>query len=125
MRLLLIIALLAAVGCASKPKLYPNEKFEAVGPTAAQADIDNCIAKADAYLEGEKGKQMAKGAGTGAVMGGVVGVLFGGGIRGAARGAAAGGIIGGTGAALSPEQMKRQYVNTCLGKMGYQVLGWD
>lgn len=121
---LFILALLIA-SCASRPKLYPNEKFESVGKVAAEADVDDCMKKADVYLEGEKAKQVAKGAGKGAVMGGVIGGLFSGGIRGMARGAVAGAAIGGTGAALSPERLKEQYVNTCLHKKGYQVLGWD
>lgn len=111
--------------CASRPKLYPNQKFETVGAPAAEADVDQCMAKADEYLKGEKAKQVAKGAGRGAVMGGVIGGLFSGGLRGAARGAVAGGAIGGTASALSPEQLKRQYVNNCLSEKGYQILGWD
>lgn len=113
------------VGCASRPRLYPNEKYEQVGAQAAEKDIDDCVQQAEAYLQGEKGRQVAKGAGQGAVMGGVIGGLFSGGLRGAARGAVAGGAVGGTAAALSPERLKQQYVNTCLSKKGYQVLGWN
>lgn len=128
MRLILATTILMAAfltACASRPKLYPNEKFESVGPVHAESDVDRCMKMADEYLKGEKGKQVAKGAGKGAVMGGVIGGIFSGGLRGAARGAVAGGAIGGTASALSPEQLKRQYVNTCLGRKGYQVLGWD
>lgn len=122
-----IIAIVAMTlsACASRPRLYPNEKFESVGQQVAEADIDECMKKADAYLSDEKTKQVATGAGKGAVMGGVIGGLFTGGIRGAVRGAAAGGVIGGTAGALTPKQLQHQYVNTCLAKKGYQVLGWD
>lgn len=124
----LLIAVVIAIfssGCASRPKLYPNNKFESVGPQVAESDINDCMKQADEYLKGEKAKQVTKGAGRGAVMGGVIGGIFSGGLRGAARGAVAGGAIGGTASALSPEQLKRQYVNTCLSKKGYHVLGWD
>lgn len=113
------------IACASRPRLYPNEKFESVGPKIAESDIDACIKKADEYLSNEKSKQVATGAGKGAVMGGVVGGLLSGGLRGAVKGAAFGGAVGGTAGALSPKQLQHQYVNTCLAKKGYQVLGWD
>ena len=121
----LFFFLLLFSACASRPQLYPNAKFEQVGAQAAKADVDSCIAKADAYLENEKAKQVASGAGKGAVMGGVVGGLFSGGFRGMARGAVAGAAIGGTAGALSPKQLQRQFVNQCLAEKGYQVLGWD
>lgn len=124
-RILLVLVGMSFVACASRPRLYPNEKFESVGPKAAEADIDNCMKKAEQYLSDEKSKQVATGAGKGAVMGGVIGGLFSGGLSGAVRGAAAGGAIGGTAGALTPKQIQHQYVNTCLGKKGYQVLGWD
>jgi hypothetical protein len=123
-KLALIFVIFTLAACASKPKLYPNAKFESVGQEAAQKDIDHCIAKADKYLEGQKGKQMAKGAGAGAVMGAVIGGVFGG-VRGIGRGAVGGAAVGTAGAALSPEQMKQRYVNKCLAEQGYEVLGWD
>ncbi|OFZ18216.1 MAG: hypothetical protein A2Z20_11880 [Bdellovibrionales bacterium RBG_16_40_8] len=121
----LIILSLFLTACASRPRLYPNEKFEQVGAQAAKSDVDACISKADAYLENEKAKQVATGAGKGAVMGGVVGGLFSGGLRGMARGAVAGAAVAGTAGALSPKQLQRQFVNKCLADKGYQVLGWD
>ena len=113
------------MGCASRPRLYPNQKFEAVGPKVADADVDTCIKKADAYLDNEKTKQVATGAGKGAAMGGVIGGLFSGGLQGAVRGAAVGGAVGGTAGALSPKQLQHQYVNRCLHEKGYEVLGCD
>lgn len=129
MKILSLLLLLVSVSCASKPKLYPNEKLKSVGKKAAQKDIDRCIADADAYLESSKGKQIAKGAGSGAVIGGAMGAvsglftgnLGGGLIRGGAIGAAGGGAVGG----LSPDQVKRNYTNQCLAEQGYQVIGWD
>lgn len=129
MKLSLILALLVLVGCASKPKLYPNEKLKTVGRTQADADIDQCIADADAYLESSKGKQIARGAGAGAAvgaaMGAVTGIFTGNVGRGLVQGGAIGAAGGATAGALTPDQIKRRYVNQCLADKGYHVLGWD
>lgn len=129
MKFLSIFILIFLVSCSSRPKLYPNEKLKSVGKAASQKDIDKCIADAEAYLESSKGKQVAKGAGAGAVIGGAMGAVsgmftgnFGRGLmRGGAIGAAGGGAVG----ALSPDEIKRRYVNTCLAEKGYHVIGWD
>lgn len=121
--------LLFLVACASKPQLYPNQKLKTVGKETAQKDIDKCIAEADEYLESSKGKQVAKGAGAGAAIGaamGAVGGMFTGNMgRGLVRGGAIGAAGGGAAGAVSPDQLKRRYVNQCLGEKGYRVLGWD
>lgn len=122
--LLLIIA-----SCASRPQLYPNSKLKSVGKAAAKSDVDKCIADAEEYLESSKGKQVAKSAGGGAVIGAAMGAVSGmftgnlgrGLIRGGAVGAAGGTAVG----ALSPDQVKKNYVNQCLAEQGYQVIGWD
>jgi uncharacterized membrane protein len=124
-----LLLLLVVASCASRPKLYPNEKLKSVGKEASKADIDQCIKDGDEYLESSKGKQIAKGAGFGASVGAVMGAVagaftgnFGKGLaQGAAMGAAGGGVSGG----LSPDQVKRNYVNQCLYDKGYQVIGWD
>ncbi len=121
--------LILLVGCASRPKLYPNAKLKSMGKANAEADVDRCIADGDEYLESSKGKQIAKSAGAGAVVGAAMGTvagmftgnLGGGLVRGGAIGAAGGGAAG----AVSPDQLKRRYVNECLGEKGYRVLGWD
>jgi uncharacterized membrane protein len=128
-RVFLVSMVLVLVSCASRPKLYPNEKLKSVGKERAQKDTEKCIADADAYLESSKGKKVAKSAGAGAVIGGAMGAVSGmftgnigsGLLRGGAIGAAGGGAAG----ALSPDQIKRRYVNQCLAEKGYQVLGWD
>lgn len=123
------LALLLLASCASKPKLYPNEKLKTVGKDAAAKDIDQCIADADEYLESSKGKQVAKGAGAGAAigaaMGGVAGLFTGNLGRGLVRGGAIGAAGGGAAGAISPDELKRRYVNQCLADKGYRVLGWD
>ncbi len=120
---------LVFVGCSSKPKLYPNQKLKSVGRDQADLDIDQCIADADAYLESSKGKQIAKGAGAGAAVGAAMGAvtgLFTGNVgRGLVQGGAIGAAGGATAGALSPDEIKRRYVNQCLTEKGYHVLGWD
>lgn len=120
---------LILMSCASKPQLYPNQKLKSVGKDIAKKDIDQCIDDADKYLESSKGKQMAKGAGAGAAIGaamGAVGGMFTGNFgRGLVRGGAIGAAGGGAAGAVSPDQIKRRYVNQCLAEKGYQVLGWD
>ena len=57
---------------------------------------------------------------------GVVGGLFTGNIgRSVAVGAAVGGTAGGVSGALSPDQVKRQFINKCLKDKGYDVIGWS
>jgi hypothetical protein len=124
-----LFLLLLVVSCASRPTLYPNEKLKSVGKEASQEDIDQCIADGDAYLKSSKGKNVAKGAGAGAIIGGAIGAvggMFTGNLgSGLVRGGAMGAAGGGAGGALSPDELKRRYVNQCLGEKGYQVLGWD
>lgn len=123
------ILLVFLVACASRPKLYPNEKYKSVGKEIAQADIDHCIEEADEFVESSKGKKIAKGAGFGAVIGGAMGAvggLFTGNVvGGAARGGAIGAGGGAAAGSLSPDEIKHRYVNQCLADQGYQVLGWD
>lgn len=124
-----IVMLLILLSCASRPQLYPNQKLKTVGKEAAKKDVDRCIADADQYLESSKGKQVAKGAGAGAVIGGAMGAvsgMFSGNMgRGLLRGGAIGAAGGGAAGAVSPDQLKRRYVNQCLAEKGYRVLGWD
>ncbi|MEI8346503.1 MAG: cell envelope biogenesis protein OmpA [Pseudomonadota bacterium] len=115
--------------CSSKPVLYPNEKLQAVGKEAAYEDVNRCMNAADNYMESGRGKRIARSAGKGAIFGGAVGavggLLSGDLTSGVIGGAAIGGTAGGVGEALSPDQIKHQYVNRCLARMGYEVIGWD
>ena len=128
-KILTLFALFSFASCASRPQLYPNAKLKTVGKQAAKKDIDRCMAEAEDYVESSKGKKIAKGAGAGAAIGaamGAVGGMFtgnmgGGLVRGGAIGAAGGGVAG----ALSPDEIKKRFVNQCLADKGYQVLGWE
>ena len=128
-KIILLILILFLTACASRPQLYPNEKLKSIGKEASQKDIDKCIADGDEYLKSSKGKNIAKGAGAGAAIGaamGAVGGMFTGNMgSGLVRGGAIGAAGGGTAGALTPDQLKRRYVNQCLADKGYRVLGWD
>ena len=127
MRYLFILLLMTS--CASRPQLYPNQKLKTVGKEAAKKDVDQCIADSEEYLESSKGKQVAKGAGAGAAvgaaMGAVSGMFTGNFGRGLVQGGAIGAAGGGAAGAISPDQVKRNYVNQCLADKGYRILGWD
>jgi outer membrane lipoprotein SlyB len=120
---------LGLMGCASKPQLYPNQKLQTVGKEKANQDIKQCTELADKYLESGTGKRMAKGAGAGAVVGAAVGGalgLFTGNVgRGLVRGGTVGAVAGGAQGAMTPDQIKRNFVNKCLAERGYEVIGWD
>jgi hypothetical protein len=129
MRFFLFVAVLAlASGCAASPQLYPNEKLKSVGRDAADKDIEACEKLADDYMTSGKGKEIASGAGRGAAVGAVTGGVFGifshNILGGAVVGGAVGGAAGGAGAAVSPDQVKRNFINHCLEERGYKVMGW-
>ena len=140
-KLKIIITILTASAllssCSYKPILDQNDKYFQVGKEYAQQDIDKCMADGDAYLKEYKLRRAAKEAGRkaviGAVIGGVTGFLFGGNIRslgmGTAIGTGVGAAVGGLGVAgegkVSPDHIKQTYVSNCLGRQGYQVIGWE
>lgn len=128
-RITLLIIILILSSCASRPKLYPNQKLKSVGKEAAKKDIDKCLSDAENYLESSRGKKIARGAGAGAAIGAAMGAvsgLFTGNLgKGLVRGGAIGAAGGGAAGAISPDQIKHRYVNQCLAEKGYQVLGWD
>lgn len=129
MKVLFLFLLLGLVACSSRPTLYPNDKLKTVGKDAAEEEVDKCLADADAYLKSSKGKNIAKGAGAGAIIGGAMGAvagMFTGNVGGSlARGSAIGAAGGGATGALTPDQVKRNFVNQCLADKGYRVIGWD
>ena len=129
MRLITLLSLIILTSCASRPVLYPNNKLKNVGKEQANQDINICMEEAEAYLDSPTGKNILKGAGGGSLIGGAMGAvsgIFRGDIVGrAVRGAAIGGAGGGAAGALTPDTIKKRYVNSCLQKKGYRLLGWD
>ena len=128
-KLFVFIGLFIFVSCASKPVLYPNKEYKKVGKDKVDQDIELCMDDAEKYLDSGKGKNIAKGAGIGAILGGamgaVSGIFRGDVVGGAVQGAAIGGTGGAVGGSLTPDQIKRRFVNQCLAKKGYRVIGWD
>lgn len=128
----LLGCLMMAAACAShRPILDENRKFQKVGESRAEKDIDMCMSKADKYLEKHNkarlNRSVKRQAVGGAVVGGLFGALSGKGVGGAVGGAALGAGIGASGAYASrngPDPLKQNYVNNCLQRQSYVVLGW-
>jgi outer membrane lipoprotein SlyB len=133
-RWLPVLASLAVLcGCASqRPVLYPNAHYEAVGPKAADADIDQCMQLAKEQVgRATPGAKVATdtsvGGGSGAAIGAAAGAVRGHAGRDAAAGAAAGataGLLHGLFRSREPDPVFRGYVQTCLGERGYKTIGW-
>jgi tRNA U34 5-carboxymethylaminomethyl modifying GTPase MnmE/TrmE len=127
--IILIILCILLASCSSKPQIYPNAHFKKVGQKQADHDIKRCQAKASKFLKTSKAKKIMKsGVKTsiiGASFGASVGLLSGNFAQNTAEGAASGAAAGATRAAISPDRLKRRYVNHCLEKKGYKVIGWD
>jgi len=131
-----VLVLLAGclAGCAaSRPVLYPNERYNAVGAEVAEADIEACMARADqAGHESDKAAGVATdtaiGSGVGAAGGAAVGAVLGNAGRGAAVGAVGGGVgslIRGMMTANEPSPVYKNFVNRCLSDKGYLSIGWE
>jgi hypothetical protein len=135
--LLSLIIILAMIGCSGpRPILYPNAHFKEVGQKAAEQDIAECRAMAEAAgatpgkgKTAETAKNSAAGAGVGAVSGAVGGAVIGSAGRGAAIGAAGGATAGLLRGLLSgpskPNQAYINFVNRCLKERGYELTGWE
>ena len=129
-RLPLVLAATLLVSCATKPVIVPSEKLEQSGGAAPQADIDACLAEAKQAVESGRAQEVAKNTATGAAVGGAVGAATGA-VLGQGRGAGAGAAGGAAGAFVrsmlrwrDPDPIEKNYVNRCLRKRGYDVLGW-
>jgi hypothetical protein len=133
--LTLVIAL-AVEGCAStRPVLYPNEHFNAVGSEAAERDIASCMdlaesagANSDGSDAGQAAARTAGGAAVGAATGAVGGAVAGAAGSGAAIGAATGATAGLLHWIFSKPKRSpafETFVNRCLQERGYQPVGWD
>lgn len=128
---------LSLAGCASgRPILDENAKMSRVGEERAERDIDECLARADKYLARHKSdiqkKEVIKGAAGGAVVGGLIGALSGKGLGAAAGGAALGAGVGASSSYVDnkmvgvskEDHLKNRYVENCLKRKDYDVIGW-
>lgn len=132
---LLLCSLLILSACSAKrPVFYPNDHLQTVGKNQAQTDVDRCMAEAKEYgVKNDAGKTVGgktvRGAALGAAISAVVSAVFGGNVgRAAGAGAAGGataGAVNGAFDADEPNAVFKNYVNRCLGEMGYEVIGWQ
>ena len=145
MKTLSAIALATALaGCATtppaanRPQLYPNATFNRIGESAANAEIDACLAKAQAagHSPAANDNATAQGAARGGVMGGVAGVVgglvTGRGIEESLKlgvaSAAVGGAVGAAGGAMRPTHVNptyRNFVQRCVSEKGLEIIGWN
>lgn len=130
------LVLVTLAGCSSKksPVLYPNHHLNTVGQQTAQADIADCMRKAEASgANAGQAQQVARQTTNAAVVGGAAGAAAGAASsnrsvgRGAATGAAGAGtaaLVRGSIEAKNPSPIFKRYVDQCLRDKGYQPLGW-
>ena len=130
--ILLLVPL--ALGCAPKrPVLYPNETVKNVGWDAARRDVDECLKFAEAYgLEPNPAARTATSTAAGGAVGGATGAAWGA-VRGrnvgnragaGAAAGAAGGFVRGLFRWREPDPIQARFVQVCLRKQGYEVIGW-
>ncbi len=118
------------------PDLMPNEQYTKAGSAQADADVRYCMSQADMYVK-QSGKTSATDVATTTVGGAAVGAgagALGGAIMGGkvGRATAAGATIGAI-AGLASEGSKvgehseyyERFVENCLSKKGYAVVGWS
>jgi len=136
--IVLAVTVLSFVACAGpEPMLRSNAKFQLQGREAAKLDVAACQQKIEAAGlkpgTGNRGGNVAAGAGLGLSSGAAVGASSGtiGGLTGVAIGAAVGGalgvIIGSVGGAYRPLEPDPPYADAvvrCLIEKGYDVSGW-
>ena len=126
------IALLA--GCAAQqPVLYPNTRYNTVGPAVAKADVRDCIAMANrSGANSDRYQEVLEDTAKGAAIGGASGAVSGAIVGRAGQGAAVGAAGGSTAALLygvlesdEPNDLHRRFVDRCLRDKGYDPIGWS
>lgn len=132
--LMIFLAGLLLTGCGPKrPVLYPNAHLDEVGMQVAQADIDDCIMKAEAAganatdggaAAGNVAKSGAIGAAAGAVFGAIMGNSVGRAAAATGGAAAAGSAVNEGFKSGDPTTIHKNFVERCLREKGYDVIGW-
>lgn len=124
-------------GAAARPVLYPNAMLNRVGDAQGQAQVNACMASAQAAglspMQGSN--EVGRRAGEGAAVAGVasvVGALISGRSSDVLRAGATGAAVGGSAGAVSgafhndkPNGVYRNYVQRCLSERGFDVIGWN
>ncbi|WP_338669365.1 hypothetical protein [Pseudodesulfovibrio methanolicus] len=132
--LMVILAGLLLAACGPKrPVLYPNAHLDKVGMQVAQADIDDCIMKAEAAganatdagaAAGNVARSGAIGAAAGAVFGAIMGNSVGRAAAATGGAAAAGSAVNEGFKSGDPTAIHKNFVERCLREKGYDVIGW-
>jgi outer membrane lipoprotein SlyB len=139
------LALLMLSACAStgpnsasaRPVLYPNATLSRVGDAQGQAQVNACMASAQAagLSPVQASNEVGRRAGEGAAVAGVasmVGALISGRGSDVLRAGATGAAVGGSAGAVSgafhndkPNAVYRNFVQRCLSEKGFDVIGWN
>jgi outer membrane lipoprotein SlyB len=130
------VCLLVLSGCSSVPSqpiLYPNNKYESVGETTAQSDIDQCMQMATSHgvqttADGKVLEKSATGAAVASASAGAWGIVRGDAGERALAGAAAGAAGGAVKGVIDSNQTSpvfKNFTQQCLRSKGYQVVGWQ
>jgi len=132
--LVTIVNVSVVLGCATPaPVLYPNAHLEKAGGAQSKRDIAYCETLAREYVQNRSQVKAAAeygvgGAAGGAALGAIGGAIGGDAGEGAAIGAAvgaAGGILAGLYKSNQPNPTYENFVDHCLTKYGYEVVGWQ
>ena len=123
------IFLMVITSCTLTPQLYPNSKYRNVGKKQAMIDIKNCENNANKFLQNNKLKKIVTtGTKSALVVGsiGFIGGLFSGDVlKGLAAGSSIGATYGALTSSISPNILKQNFIEKCLQKQGYEIIGWQ
>ena len=132
--LLISLFLLSSCSTKSAPAFFPNEYLEKVGRVQADADSSYCESLANSYIKepnayGSAAKEGVYGATIGAGTGALTGAIVRGSVgRSLGAGAAVGAIVGIVNELRNSGDHTptyKRFVEHCLQKKGYQVIGWQ
>ncbi|MDQ3059241.1 MAG: glycine zipper family protein [Pseudomonadota bacterium] len=126
-----------AGGASARPVLYPNATLSRIGTAQGQAQVNACMARAQAsglaptLATNEVGRRAGEGAAVAGVASAIGALITGRGsdvLRAGATGAAVGGSAGAVSGAFhngKPNAVYRNFVQRCLGEQGFDVIGWN
>ena len=117
---------------ATHPILYPNAKYNSVGETEAQTDVEQCMQMASNHgvkttADSKVLESSAKSAAVGGASAGAWGAVRGDWEEHLLAGAAAGAAGGAVNGIINSNQANPVYKNftqKCLRDQGYDVVGW-